>query len=229
MGLIMVSVVIPVYNERESKMRNLAQKADSYLEHNELCELIISDDGSSKDCIGFLLQYMTYKGDRLKIVRNVHTGKWGAIRGGFLQASGEKVFLLDADLSVGFGYVLDHMFTRSNLLGNRYMHKDTKYPFKRVFFSKAFMVLRRIMTGVKYEDSQCPMKCIIKTQYSIQVFKKMRETGFIGDVEFLMLMRGVKFKEIPVRYIYIESGFNVWKNSWKMFLGLVRLMKRRFK
>jgi len=71
----------------------------------------------------------------------------------------------------------------------------------------------------------CPMKAITRNEDTCWAVDAMDERGFIGDVEFFILMRdaGVNMANMPVRYVFKQGGFKVVRNTLRMFAGLVRV------
>jgi glycosyltransferase involved in cell wall biosynthesis len=204
-------------------MKNIASLMEKYPD----VVVIVSDDGSIDGTVERIERHNI--SDNLKILRCEHTGKWGALRSGFRKAKADYVLFLDFDFSVSYD-VLDDMvgYKGDVLVGNRYIHPETKVPFVRRFLSWGFSSLVRLLSGLEMRDTQVPVKLIRKTKLLSDIMLVMQETGFVGDVEFLMMAKkvGAKIEEIPVKYIYREGAFNVVGNTKRMFFGLLRVVKR---
>jgi len=221
-----ICVVIPAYNEYR-RVPEFMKNVISLMEKYPGVAVIVSDDGSIDGTVERIERHNI--SDDLKILRCEHTGKWGALRSGFRKAKADYVLFLDFDFSVECG-VLDKIsdFDGDILVGNRYDHPGTQVPFKRRVLSKGFSFLVSSLSGLEVKDTQCPMKLIRKTKLLSDVMLVMQETGFVGDIEFLMMAKrmGAKIEEVPVKYIYKEGAFNVMGNTKKMFFGLLRVVKR---
>jgi len=88
-----LSVVIPVYNERGTVLRIIAK----VLAIDFVKEIIVVDDGS-RDGTGALLRETRFD-DRVKLLfHDRNRGKGAALRTGFAQATGQIVTIQDADL-----------------------------------------------------------------------------------------------------------------------------------
>jgi glycosyltransferase involved in cell wall biosynthesis len=69
------------------------------------CEIVVSDDGST-DATAAEVEKASASDPRVRLVRNPHRGRGGALKAGLAAATGEIVVTIDADLSYGPGDVL---------------------------------------------------------------------------------------------------------------------------
>lgn len=95
---LIISVVIPLYNEAEGlqELLNRTQKALSALEVP--FEIIVVDDGSSDDTLPLLLRYRE-KDQRVKVLRlSRNFGHQAAYTAGMHQSKGKYIALMDGDL-----------------------------------------------------------------------------------------------------------------------------------
>lgn len=94
----MVSVVIPIYNEKAT-LRELRRRLVAALEGQELAfEVIFVDDGSSDGSLGVLKAFAT-DDERLKVISfSRNFGHQAALYAGLCRASGDAVVLMDGDL-----------------------------------------------------------------------------------------------------------------------------------
>ena len=93
-----LSVVIPIYNERETLLDLIERVRQSPVRK----ELVLVDDGStdgSRDLLRQLEQEEPDPDNRLQIIyHEVNMGKGAAVRTGFAKATGDIVVIQDADL-----------------------------------------------------------------------------------------------------------------------------------
>jgi len=155
----LVSVVVPVYNERES-LEELAEEILSVARSEGLkLELIFVDDGSSdgswETIAALAARHPEVRGLRFR--RNF--GKAAALQAGFDAARGAQVVTLDADLQDDPAEIprllakLDEGFDLVN--GWKRERKD---PWHKVWPSKVFNWATSAVCGVALHDHNCGLK-----------------------------------------------------------------------
>ncbi|MFQ6674527.1 MAG: glycosyltransferase, partial [Fidelibacterota bacterium] len=92
-----VSVIIPVYNERES-LAPLLDELKQVMESKFEYEIICVDDGSTDGSFEFLKKCAA-ENRRIHVMRFLRNyGKSAALGAGFKQVNGDYVITMDADL-----------------------------------------------------------------------------------------------------------------------------------
>ena len=171
-----ISVVVPLYNERES-LGELTAWIDRVARENGLSyEIVMVDDGSS-DGSGEEIERLSAEYLSLRAIRFARNyGKSAALYCGFAEARGEVVFTMDADLQdspdeippmrrmiVDEGYDLVSGWKRK-----RYDPAGKRLP------SKFFNRTARLVSGIKLHDFNCGLKAyrrrVVK---SIEVYGEM--------------------------------------------------------
>ncbi|MAS64703.1 MAG: hypothetical protein CL815_05725 [Coraliomargarita sp.] len=100
--------------------------------------------------------------------------------------------------------------------------------FKRRISLRIFRLLVRMFTGLCLADTQCGAKIIPAIQYH-KIRHKLRESGFIFDVELLINLTssGCKIRSVPISWEEIPGGkVNLIYDSFGMICGLYRIRKR---
>lgn len=171
-----ISVVVPLYNERES-LGELTVWIDRVARENCLSyEIVMVDDGSS-DGSWEEIERLSAEYPSLRAIRFARNyGKSAALYCGFAEARGEVVFTMDADLQdspdeippmrrmiVDEGYDLVSGWKRK-----RYDPAGKRLP------SKFFNRTARLVSGIKLHDFNCGLKAyrrrVVK---SIEVYGEM--------------------------------------------------------
>ena len=172
-----ISVVVPLYNERES-LPELAQWIDSVCKSEGLSyEIIMVDDGSDDGSWQVVEQLKAQYGDKIKAIHFMRNyGKSAALYCGFEAAEGEVVFTMDADLQDSPDEI---PAMRKIILEQGYDlvsgWKRKRYdPIGKRLPSKFFNWTARTVSGIKLNDFNCGLKCYRKSVIkSIEVYGEM--------------------------------------------------------
>lgn len=172
-----ISVVVPLYNERES-LPELVEWIDRVCRKNSLSyEVILVDDGSNDGSWEVVEQLKTEYPTTLRAIHFMRNyGKSAALYCGFEAAEGSVVFTMDADLQdspdeipamykmvVEEGYDLVSGWKRK-----RYDPIGKRLP------SKFFNWTARQVSGIKLHDFNCGLKCYRKNVVkSVEVYGEM--------------------------------------------------------
>jgi dolichol-phosphate mannosyltransferase len=193
----MISVVIPVYNEKESLAPLLGEIAEVARRAEIDLEALFVDDGSTDGSWTVLTdlarKHPWVHGIRLR--RNF--GKAAALTAGFHAARGDRILTMDADLqddakeipafltALGKGFDV--------VSGWKRIRHD---PWHKVWPSRVFNFLVSQMTGVKLHDHNCGMK-----GYRSEVFREVRLYGELHRfIPVLAAARGFKVGEIVIQH-----------------------------
>jgi dolichol-phosphate mannosyltransferase len=220
----MITVVIPVYNERESLVPLHGEILDIAGRHALDLEIIFVDDGStdgSWQAITSLVQQAPgTRGIRLR--RNF--GKSAALAAGFRAARGDIILTLDADLQDDPREIprfLDALGKGQDVIsGWKRVRHD---PWHKVWPSRVFNILVSWLTGVKLHDHNCGMKC-----YRAAVFREVRLYGELHRfIPVLAAARGFQVGEIEINHRPRRFGHS--KYGVRRFVkGFLDLMTVKF-
>lgn len=171
-----ISVVIPLYNERESLPELCSWIARVMQENGLSYEVILVDDGSTDESWEFVEEKSAadarFKGIRFQ--RNY--GKSAALNEGFRVAEGEVVITMDSDLQDSPDEIpaLYRMITeeRYDLVSG--WKKRRHDPIGKTIPSKFFNWVTKKTTGIRLHDFNCGLKAYRKKVVkSIEVYGEM--------------------------------------------------------
>ena len=223
-GPLFVSVVIPLYNERESVAQLHKELQEALGELGRPSEIIYVDDGSRD---GTLESLKMLQGARvISFSRNF--GKSKAMEKGFAEARGEYILTLDGDLQDDPREIpkfLEALEQGSDLVVG--WKVDRRDPFEKRFVSKVANGLARALAGSAVHDMNCGFK-----GFRAEVAKSLR---FYGDmhryVPAVVSALGYKVTEVPVAHRARKYGRSKY-GAWRLFAGffdlLTLLFVRRF-
>lgn len=193
----LLSIVIPVYNEEES-LQELLSRIDRVANtHSYQISILMVDDGSTDGSWGVIeslaAQHSSVRG--LKLRRNF--GKAAALAAAFERVEGDFVITMDADLQ-------DDPTEIPNLLAKLHEGYDVVSgwkqvrhdPWHKVFPSRLFNGMISWLTGVRLHDHNCGLKA-----YRREVLNEVHLYGEMHRfVPVLAASKGFRVAEIVIQH-----------------------------
>ncbi len=218
----MLSILMPVYNERERVERAIAEVLDTTLPTD--FELIVVDDGST-DGTREILRARDWS-DRVRLLEHpTNQGKGVAIQTALREARGEFAAIFDADLEyepADLGLLMPPLLEgRTNAcFGVRAFDGYSSHSFLFVLGNKGVTLACNVLFNVYMRDIMTCHK-MIRTD----VFRALplQATGFTIEPEITarLIQRGERIFEVPVHYharssdegkkLTAKDGFRVLK------------------
>lgn len=192
-----ISVVVPLYNERDSLVELYERIAQTIEKMGYNFELILVDDGST-DGSNEIVSGICEKDNRVKSVRfPVNSGKADALQVGFDMSDGNYVITMDADLQDDPDEIPALIKAIENGLDMvSGWKKDRKDPISKTLPSKLFNGVVRFFSGMSLHDFNCGLK-----GYRRDVIKSLKIYGELHRfIPVLAKFRGFKVGEIPVKH-----------------------------
>ncbi|HEY2343728.1 MAG TPA: dolichyl-phosphate beta-glucosyltransferase [Chthoniobacteraceae bacterium] len=241
-----LSLVLPAYNEAKRLPPTIGRLAEFVRGFTRDMEVLIVVEKSADGTLDIARELVAQQADfapKVRIIDNVvHRGKGFAVRSGMLQACGEHIFYMDADLSVPLAEVnafLRHFEAHPEiqvLIGNR------QHPGARITLAQSWLrrsmgqTFNRIisvlgMAGTR--DTQCGFKAFRRAA-AHAIFERQQIDGFAFDVEVLLLAErlGLNIDDLPVEWINSpESKVRIVQDSLRMLydaISIRRSINRRF-
>lgn len=214
-----ISIIIPSYNEEKNLSRKVLDNMGNYLKSNRLnAEVIIVDDGSSDDSVELIKKYIR-QNSNFKLIQNTHGGKANAVITGMMEASGDMVLFTDMDQATPINQVEKFIPKFGQgfdiAIGSRRGREGA--PISRKLAAWVFSMLRGIILGLPFKDTQCGFKAFSKIALNKIIPKIRNEWGIVHfkggavnagfDVELLYLAKkyGFKIAEVGVQWQYVDT------------------------
>ncbi len=215
----LLTLVIPVFNERESLGPLHAEIADVAAKLGRPVEVVFVDDGSTDGSWGIILK-LAETDPRVRGVRfRRNFGKAAALAAGFAAARGAAVVTLDADLQDDPHEIprfLDALRETDVVSGWKQVRHD---PWHKVLPSRVFNAMVSRLTGVPLHDHNCGMK-----GYRREVFREVKLYGELHRfIPVLAAARGFTVGELVIQHRARKYGYSKYgvRRFAKGFLDLV--------
>jgi len=223
-----LSLVIPVYNERENIVPLLTEIERSLVGQGWRYEILMVDDGSV-DGSGEALLALRRAHPILRVIRFAHNaGQTAAIDAGFHRARGTIVVTLDADLQndpADIPNLVRAMEGWDAVVGVRTGRRDTLV---RRVSSRVANYVRNRLSDETIEDTGCSLKA-----YRREALERLKlYNGLHRFLPTLLRMEGFRVRELPVGHrprVHGRSKYGISNRLVPSFLDLlaVRWMKKR--
>lgn len=233
------SVVIPARNEAG----NIEAAVSRTPEMGAGTEIIFVEGGSTDNTWEEIQRVAARHTDRkIKILKQKSQGKGGAVREAFAQASGDLLFILDADLTVPPEQLSEFYEVARSGIGEFVNGVRLVYPmehqamrFLNMIANKFFGLAFSWLLGQTMKDTLCGTKVLLRTDYEAIA----RNRSYFGDFDpfgdFDLLFGAAKLNmrivDLPVRYrarTYGETNIDRWKHGWLLW-RMVLFAARRLK
>lgn len=199
MNQLNISVIIPIYNEKES-LPSLVERLRTALEKfSKSFEVIMIDDGSADQSFETLRQLVGQDG-RFKLIQlRRNFGQTAAIAAGIDFASGQVIVPLDADLEndpEDIGKLIDKLNEGFDIVSGWRVNRWQDKVLTRKITSQAANWLISKVSGVKLHDYGCTLKA-----YRRDIIKNIRLYGEMHRfIPALAAWQGARVGELEVNY-----------------------------
>lgn len=219
-----ISIIVPARNEAG----NIQKIFDSLPDFGTEVELVFVEGGSTDETYKVIEdQIRSHPDVECQVLKQTSIGKRDAVRQGFEQARGEILMILDADLTVPFGYL--PRFYEAIRCGRGDFINGVRlvYPLEKdsmryanILGNKFFSIVFSWILGQPVKDTLCGTKVISKTDY-LRIARNREAFGDFdpfGDFDLLLGAGKLNLKivDIPIRYqprSYGSTNISRWKHG----------------
>jgi glycosyltransferase involved in cell wall biosynthesis len=223
-----ISVLLPAFNEEDIIKKRLEEVSQCLSGTLARYEIIVIDDGSTDGTRLVASEAMTSL--PLKVVGYpVNRGKGAALKYGSRFASGEVAIILDSDAEIEASNLTEYAaLLRENDLvigSKRHLRSQVRTSVERKFLSIGFYYLVRLLTGIRYSDTQAGLKAF-RTSALKRIMPLTSVKKYAFDVELLTIatLLGMRAAEIPVK-VQLSEHFSI-RNMARMGIDLLGIAYR---
>src|SRR5262245_25565562 len=226
---VLLSILIPVYNERTVVERSLALVLAAPLPENMQRELVIVDDCST-DGTSDILKRLAGDEPRIRLFRqDVNRGKGAAVRRAIQEARGDFCLVQDADLEYDPGEypqllrpLLDGR--ADAVFGSRYLSGEQRrvLPFWHSMINKTLTAVSNMFSNLNLTDMETCYK-VFRTDLLKSIPIRSNRFGFEPEITMKSAKRKLRIYEVPISYhgrTYEEGKKIGWRDGLKA-LGVI--------
>lgn len=225
----LLSILIPVYNERTVVEQSLAQVLHAPLPENLERELIVVDD-CSKDGTSDILDQLAAKEPRIRLFRHpVNRGKGAAVRTAIEKAAGDFCLVQDADMEYDpaeYPALLRPLLDgrADAVFGSRYLSggQTRVLPFWHSLMNKGLTLISNMFCNLNVTDMETCYK-VFRTDLLKSIPIRSDRFGFEPEITMKCAKRKLRIYEVPISYhgrTYEEGKKIGWKDGLQA-LGVI--------
>src|SRR3954471_24152878 len=225
-----LSVVVPVFNERNTLVEILRRMRQVRLPEGIDREIVVVDDGSTDGTRDLLKQL----GDStVRVVMHPNNrGKGAAVRTGFQHVTGDYVLVQDADLEYDpddWPRLLNPVLRGKArvVYGSRFTGERRNMLFLHWVGNRFLSLVTNVLYNTTLSDMETCYKLFDRTLLDGITLRAQR-FEFEPEVTAKILRRGIRIYEVPISYTgreFDEGKKITWRDG---FVALWTLVKYRF-
>jgi glycosyltransferase involved in cell wall biosynthesis len=222
-----LSIIMPVYNERETLSEILSQVRAVELPDVEK-EILVVDDGST-DGSREILDQEASTGDLRVFYHERNKGKGAAVRTAIVKATGDLILIQDADLEYDprdyptlIRPIVEGRVTV--VYGSRFLGPRKAMLFWHMLGNKLLTLTTNILYNAILSDMETCYKCF-RADVIKDIPLRSRRFEFEPEVTAKVLKRGHRIFEVPISYYgreYYEGKKIGWRDAPIAFWTLIK-------
>lgn len=230
----LLSIVIPAYNEAApDRLPNSLKQITAFVASQPYpIEVIIVNNNSTDDTLS-IAQHAAQEHDYIRVITETTQGKGAAVRAGMTIATGDYLFICDADLSMPIEEVVKFLPPQNTDYDIAIASREAKgakrigEPEMRHIMGRVFNFIVKVLAVRGLNDTQCGFKCF-KREVARDIFPYQTINGWAFDVELLFIAqkRGYRIIEVPITWYYkAQSKIKPFGDSIQMVMETLKVRR----
>ena len=226
-----LSIVIPIYNEKDT-LKLILQKVRAVDLGHIQKEYLLIDDGSTDGTRDILAELQKESSDLKIILKEKNSGKGATLKVGFEHATGDYVIVQDADLE----YDPEDYKKLVRVLaeegvdvvyGSRFSGTYKDMSNLHYYGNKMLTLVTNLVFGVLLTDMETCYK-LIPSSFLKKIKIKSSRFNFEPEITAKILKAGLHIREVPISYSgrsFSEGKKITWRDG---IIALFTLIRYRF-
>jgi glycosyltransferase involved in cell wall biosynthesis len=226
----LLSIVIPVYNERELAPQLLSRVEAVSLPGGLAKEIVLVDDHSTDGTREWLRTLEAQRPDLRITLHDTNRGKGAALRTGFRVATGDVILVQDADLEYDpreYPTLIEPILDgRADVVfGTRFLgHTHRVLYYWHSVGNWLLTTLSNMLSNVNLSDMECCYKAF-RTDVLRRITLTENRFGFEPEITAKVARQGCRIYEVAVSYsgrTYAEGKKIGWKDGFSAIRCIIK-------
>jgi glycosyltransferase involved in cell wall biosynthesis len=224
-----VTVIIPVYNDRNALERAIPQSVEALSKAVQDFEILIAEDGSRDGSAEFVGECGKHEARVHLLHSDMRLGRGKALNRAIREARGEIICYYDVDLATDMQHLsglIDAIRQGADIsTGSRLLpQSEIRRTNGREIASRTYNFLVRVILGSRVFDHQCGFKAFRRGRI-LDLLPTVRSNHWFWDTEVLVRAQrqGYCIREFPVRWRAGKGTTVRIKDVFEMGSSIVRL------